>query len=127
MATATLRNDSSVSFQPNREMESVGKSLSLRCLNEAIDASPILAKVLAEEHLEVSEGEFSKLRAGRFRVEHIDRLPQELIDDWQTRLDAARAKAGMSHEDVVLARLAHAVIDALALVKQKRRMAKAGI
>jgi len=124
VSLATLRNDSAESFHSSPRVETDGKSLSLRCLNEAIDHSAIPAKTLADE-VGVSEGEFSKLRAGRFRLEHLDRLPPEVIADWQQRLEAARGELGQSREEVVMARAAHALIDALAVLRTGRRMVKA--
>lgn len=124
MGAATLRNDGAESFRAGGPVETVGNSLSLRCLNDAIDASGIPAKVLAAR-LEVSEGEFSKLRAGRFRLEQIDRLPEAIRADWETRVEAARAAVGASRDEIIMARAAHALIDALAVVKGRARMAKA--
>lgn len=108
-------------------METPGNFLSCELLAAAIDGSGMTRKVLADDHLGISEGELSKLLAsGRFRLELIDRLPPAIRADWQRRMDEAEDVS--VREQIVIARALHALVDALTMLKGRRgRMAKAGM
>lgn len=122
MAGATLRNDSAEVFHDAAPLETAGNSVSLRCLNEAITASGIPDKDLAGK-LGVSRGEFSKLRAGRFRLEQIDLLPESIRADYRERVQAADC---VDPEAAAIEQIAVAAVRFLAL-KGRKRMVKAGL
>jgi hypothetical protein len=130
MALATRRNDLADDFHgtaAQRELETAGNFCSVTFLEAAIDGSLMTRKALCEDHLRISEGELSKLLAsGRFRLDLIDKLPPAIRAEWRRLMDAADA-TGAEREAVVMAKAAHALIDALTVLKNRRRMAKAGI
>jgi hypothetical protein len=110
MGAATPRIESAETFPTD-------PAPSLACLNAAIDsycartATP--RKRLAEESLHVSAGEFSKLCAGKLRVEQFDLLPLEVRVTWRDLLARHDAEQGVTTIDVVLRRLQHDLIDSL--------------
>lgn len=131
MGTATLRNDSADSFRHGstpRDLETGGNFRSVALLEAAIDGSLMTRKSLCDAHLKISEGELSKLIAsGRFRLDLVDKLPPAIRTQWVALLDAAD-ECSVNHEAVVMARAAHALIDALTVLKgRRRRMARASL
>ncbi len=102
--------------------ETRGKSGSLACLNAAIDAwcaqTCTSKKTLADQYLQCSEGQFSKLCSGQFRVELLDRLPAEIRVMWRDLLEQEDQAQGLTRDDVVLRRLQHAIIDGLEVVSR---------
>lgn len=117
-------------FQPDLFVESHGNSLSCTCLTEAVDASGVIRKVLAEE-VGQSESQFSKslsgMKGGDFN-QVVDNIRSDIRLDYARRLAEAEREGGL--EDLAAEALAIAAIRYLGTRRQqphRPRMAKASI
>lgn len=112
-------------FQTERSVATRGNSLSLRCLNDAIDASGVPHKVLAAE-VDQQPDQFSKslngARGGDFNGV-LDNIRSAIRLDYARRMAEAERQGGL--EDLAAEALAHAAIHFLAT--RRKRPAKAQV
>lgn len=101
-------------------------SESLAQMNAAIDRSGIQRKVLAAD-LGLSESQFSRLTSGvqGFPIALLDRLPASIVLDYLDRMAHERG-AHVEREDAAVMAATRLVEAALAFVRVKAQMAKAG-
>ena len=126
-AAASEGNDFAFDSQSVRPVASPGKSLSLRCLNEAIDGSGVPRKELAPECGQ-TEQQFSKSLSGAPGGNFtgvVDRIRSAIRLDYARRLAACEHEGGL--EDLAAEELGHAIIRYLSIRRGPRRMAKASI
>lgn len=128
----TEGNELATSFHDERPLESDGKSVSRRCLVEAVDAyvganNNVSRKVLADE-VGQTEQQFSKslsgIKGGDFN-EVIDNIRPEIRLDYARRLADAERDGGL--QALAAEALAHAAIHFLSTLRGKPKAAKAGL
>lgn len=129
-ARATEGNELAPSFHGSREMETDGKSVSRRCLVEAVDAyvganNDVSRKLLADE-VGQTQQQFSKslsgIKGGDFN-EVVDNIRAEIRLDYARRLADAEREGGL--QALAAEALAHAAIHFLSTLRMKPKAAKA--
>lgn len=124
---ASEGNDIDECFQSEACLETRGNSLSRRCLREAIDASGVIRKVLADE-VDQTEQQFSKslsgIKGGDFN-QVLDNIRPSIRLDYAHRLADAERAGGL--EELAAEALALAAIQYLRTRRIPMRPAKAGL
>lgn len=126
-AVASEGNDFADDCQPERMLATVSNSLSLRCLNEAIDGSGVPRKELAPECKQTAQ-QFSKSLSGAPGGNFtgvVDRIRPSIRLDYARRLADAEVSGGL--EEAAAENLAMAAIRYLSTRRIPLRQAKASL
>ena len=111
-------------------METGGAKGAVRWLDEAIDASAIPRKVLAEDYVGVKEPQFSRL-VHSAAIEFIDALPDGVVIDWLQRMGRQRAfevrELSPAELDADVVALIEQLATTLRLRQVRTRPVKAGL